>query len=198
MRDGLDMAPVHVPHQELRDVLVRRITPRNLAGLWRYLRLRLRFRRLRVGLFYLDRGADFTVGPSANVRFGRRVRFMRDATAKLYGTVTIGDDVFFNRGCHVVVHSRLTVGAHCLFGELVSIHDEAHIPGADDRPLASRGLVARPITLGDNVWVGAKTTILSGVHIGDNVVIGANSVVTRDIPSNTVAVGAPAQALRRL
>jgi acetyltransferase-like isoleucine patch superfamily enzyme len=50
--------------------------------------------------------------------------------------------------------------------------------------------------VGNNVWVGAKATILQGVRIGDNAVIGANAVVTRDVPANTVAVGIPARVIR--
>lgn len=55
---------------------------------------------------------------------------------------------------------------------------------------------ARPISIGNNVWIGANTTILPEVTIGDNVTIGANSVVTKDIPSNTVAVGNPCKVIK--
>ena len=57
---------------------------------------------------------------------------------------------------------------------------------------------AEPVTIGDSVWIGGGTTILPGVTIGDNVVIGAGSVVTRDIPSNSLAVGNPARVIRSL
>ena len=57
-------------------------------------------------------------------------------------------------------------------------------------------IVARPITVGDRVWIGGNTTILGGVHIGDEAVIGAGSVVTRDIPPKVVAVGNPCRVLR--
>ena len=52
--------------------------------------------------------------------------------------------------------------------------------------------------IGNNVWVGTKATILQGVTIGDNAVIGANAVVTRDIPANSIAVGAPARVVKTL
>lgn len=55
-----------------------------------------------------------------------------------------------------------------------------------------------PITVGNNVWIGANVAVLSGVTIGDNVVIGAGSVVTKSIPSNVVAVGNPCRVLRPL
>jgi acetyltransferase-like isoleucine patch superfamily enzyme len=53
-----------------------------------------------------------------------------------------------------------------------------------------------PVTIGDNVWMGARVTVLPGVTIGENAVIGAGSVVTKDIPPNAIAVGNPAQVLR--
>lgn len=57
---------------------------------------------------------------------------------------------------------------------------------------------AKPITVGSNVWFGGNVTVLPGVTIGDNVVIGAGSVVTHDIPSNSVAVGNPCRVIRTL
>ena len=174
---------------------LRRLTPRNIAGLVRYLLLRIRFRNLRVGLFFLDRGGSVRVGPSGRARFGRRVRMMRDFSCSLHGELVIGNDVYFARACTVSVHSTVTIGNDCLFGEHVSIHDENHELGDGTEPRASLGFVAAPITIGNNVWVGAKATILSGVSIGDNAVIGANAVVTRDVPANSIAVGIPARVV---
>ena len=55
-----------------------------------------------------------------------------------------------------------------------------------------------PITIGNNVWIGGNATILPGVNIGDNSVIGAGSVVTKDIPSNVLAVGNPCRIIKKL
>jgi acetyltransferase-like isoleucine patch superfamily enzyme len=175
-----------------------RFTARNLAGLLRYLLLRLRYRNFRVGLFFVDRGADIRIGPAARVRFGRGTRFMRDFSGHFYGEVTIGANVFFNRGCNIVVHEALFIGDNCLFGEMVSIHDENHVAGRGPEPLSSRGFLTAPVVIGANVWVGAKATIVPGVHIGNNAIIGANAVVTRDVPANTVAVGIPARVVREI
>lgn len=160
--------------------------------------LRLRFRNLRGGLFFVHRRADIDIGRDAQVSLGQMVRFMQDFTGHFYGQVTIGDNVYFNRGCYVAVYNSLTIGDDCLFGEYVSIHDQDHVPGSDTRPIAARGYASAPIAIGSNVWVGAKATILRGVSIGDNAVIGANAVVTRDIPCNSVAAGAPARVIRQL
>ena len=58
--------------------------------------------------------------------------------------------------------------------------------------------IAKPITIGNNVWIGAGSVIPAGVEIGDNTVIGAGSVVTRSIPENVVAVGVPCRVMREI
>jgi len=166
--------------------------------LCRYALLRLRRRNLRTGYVHVGRGADIVIGPRARVHFGREVRFMRDFTGHFMGRVTLGDGVFFNRGCHVVVQESLTVGDYSLFGEGVSIHDDNHVIGRGPEPIASRGLVTRPVAIGRNVWVGARAVILPGVHIGDNAVVGAGAVVTRDVPPYTVVAGVPARIIKEL
>ncbi len=172
---------------------------RAVGEVWRYLILRLRFQRnLDAGLFFVHRGGDIDIGPDAQVRLGFPVHFMQEFTGRFYGQVTIGDNVFFNRGCYVAVHEALRIGDNCLFGEHVSIHDENHHLGRGSDPIGARGFTTAPIVIGANVWVGAKATILQGVRIGDNAVIGANAVVTRDIPPNAVAVGIPARVVREL
>ena len=174
------------------------LTLRNLVGIWRYCLLRLRFPRLRLGLFFADRGFELRVHPNARVRFGRGIRFMSNCAVDVGGVLEIGDGVFFNRGCHIVGLDYLHIGTNCLFGEMVSIHDENHVPGRGPESIASRGFATAQIVIGNNVWVGAKATILPGVRIGDNAVIGANAVVTRDVPRNTIVVGIPARVLREL
>ena len=59
-------------------------------------------------------------------------------------------------------------------------------------------MAARPITIGDNVWLGGGVIVLPGVTIGDNAVVGAGAVVTLDLPANVVAVGNPARVIQRL
>lgn len=173
-------------------------SPRHLAALARYLLLAARFPQLRGRLFFVDGGAAIRVEPRARVEIGAGLRVMRDFTAHLAGDVRIGRGVFFNRGCHVVVHQELTIGDHCLFGEGVSIHDENHRAGDGSRPIAARGFATAPIHIGPNVWIGAKATILQGVTIGEHAVIGAHALVNRDVAPWTLAVGVPARAVRSL
>lgn len=92
---------------------------------------------------------------------------------------------------------RITIGRDALIAEHVTIRDQDHdITGT--RPYRAAGMRSSPVTIGDNVWIGAKATITRGVTIGDNAVIGANSVVTSDIPAGAVAVGAPAHVIHEV
>ena len=57
--------------------------------------------------------------------------------------------------------------------------------------------MTRPVRIGDNAWIGNNVSILYGVTVGDGVVVGANSVVTKDLPDNVIAAGAPARILKK-
>ena len=116
--------------------------------------------------------------------------------------ITIGDNCKIGEYFHITSCNRITVGNGLLTGRFVLITDNSHgilsLDGADIPP-ANRKLVSKgEIIIGKNVWIGDKVTILAGVTIGDNVIIGANSVVTKDIPSNSMAAGIPARVLKRL
>lgn len=74
--------------------------------------------------------------------------------------------------------------------------DVDHGFGDDSVPIWQQRLLAAPIQVGNDVWIGAQSVILRGVTIGDGAIIGANSVVTKDIPAYSVAVGSPAKVIR--
>jgi acetyltransferase-like isoleucine patch superfamily enzyme len=173
------------------------LSPRNIAGGLRWLRFRLGNPRLRTRLFYLDKRAEIYIGPQGDLTVGSGFIALYDFTARLEAPVVLGDGVFFNRGCHVVVKDGLTVGDRCLFGEYVSIHDETHTI-VDGRVEDRNAFTASRITIGDDVWVGAKATILPGVTIGDRAIIAANAVVTKDVPEGTIAGGVPAKVIKRV
>lgn len=99
-----------------------------------------------------------------------------------------------NYNCTILDTSPVYIGKNCFIAPNVVISCVGHSLDKDER--ASGILTSKPITIGDDVWIGANSTILQGVTIGDNVVIGAGSVVTKDIPSGVVALGSPARAIR--
>lgn len=110
--------------------------------------------------------------------------------------ISIGKRFFANFNFTVLDEAPVSIGDDCFIGPNVSIYTACHSTDPVERN--TRQEWAMPVTIGNNVWIGGSVTILPGVTIGDNVTIGAGSVVTRDIPSNTVAVGNPCEVVRNL
>ncbi len=114
-----------------------------------------------------------------------------------YGyNIEIGENFFANMNFVVLDGARVTIGDNAFIAPNVGIYTAGHPMNADER---NAGLeYAYPVTIGNNVWIGAQTAILPGVTIGDNCVIGAGSVVTKDIPANSLAVGNPCRVIRKV
>lgn len=112
-----------------------------------------------------------------------------------YGyNIEIGENFYSNYNCTILDCAKVTIGKNVLFAPNVSLFTAGH---PIDATLRSQEYeYAFPITIGDDVWVGGNTVINPGVTIGSNVVIGSGSVVTKDIPSNCIAVGNPCRVLR--
>ena len=112
-----------------------------------------------------------------------------------YGSqISIGKRFFANFNFTVLDEASVTIGDDCFIGPNVSIYTACHSTDPVERN--TRQEWAKPVTVGNNVWIGGSVTILPGVTIGDNVTIGAGSVVVGDIPSNTVAVGNPCKVVK--
>ena len=118
----------------------------------------------------------------------------------------LGDNIGLSRDVHIACLHRVEIGSGLLAGSHVLITDHTHgryrptgLPQTDpavpplDRPLHSAG----PVLIGRNVWLGDNVVVLPGAVIGDGAVIGANAVVSGPISPGTIAVGAPARAIRR-
>lgn len=120
---------------------------------------------------------------------------------QFFPEIIIGNKVSIGEDCHITAINRIVIRNNVLMGKKITISDNSH--GTTDAemlliPPTQRIWFSKgPVIIGNNVWIGDKATILSGVTIGDNAVIGANSVVTANIPPNCVAVGVPAKVLNR-
>lgn len=114
-----------------------------------------------------------------------------------YGShIEVGKGFFANYNCTILDVAKVTIGDNCQFAPNVSIYTAGHPVHPETRNTMYEYGIS--VTIGNNVWVGGNTVILPGVHIGDNVVIGAGSVVTKDIPANTIAAGNPCRVLREI
>lgn len=119
--------------------------------------------------------------------------------------ITIGPESFVNVNCVFLDSAHIRIGSHVLIGPGVQLLTASHPLLAADRVVEHRRpgqapyrTQARPIVVGDRVWIGAGSLVLPGVTIGDNAVIGAGSVVTGDIPADCLALGQPCRAQRHL
>ena len=110
--------------------------------------------------------------------------------------ISIGKRFFANFNFTILDEAPVTIGDDCFVGPNVSIYTACHSTDPVERN--TRQEWAKPVTIGNNVWIGGSVTILPGVSIGDNVSIGAGSVVVNDIPSNTIAVGNPCKVIKQL
>ena len=106
------------------------------------------------------------------------------------------DDSVYAEIKDIMESGWVSIGKNALLGPDVGIYTAGHPVHPE---LRTRDLeYSLPITIGDNVWIGGKVVINPGFTIGDNVVIGSGSVVTKDIPSNVIALGNPCQVLREI
>ena len=109
--------------------------------------------------------------------------------------VSIGSGTYANMNLMLIDDWKITIGKNVLIGPNVTMSTTGH---PIDPAHRQDGMYSLPITIGDNVWIGGNVTILPGVTIGENSVIGAGSVVTKDIPANVVAFGAPCKVYREI
>ncbi len=161
------------------------------------------------------------IGVGDNVRFYGKTKFVRQSKA----IISIGSFVQFrslhtsnligiNRPCIITAllpDSKLQIGDKCGFsgsvigcfkqitiGNNVKVGANTLITDGDWHPEDFRSGSPREITIDNNVWIGEGVKILKGVHIGENSVIGAGSVVTKDIPKNTIAAGNPCKIISKV
>ncbi|MBQ9007716.1 MAG: sugar O-acetyltransferase [Clostridia bacterium] len=127
---------------------------------------------------------------------GENVWINQPLTLAVGSTVTIGEGTYINSGLTLIDDYRITIGKGCLFGTNVTLCTTGHPIDPEER--AKGGMYSFPIVIGDGAWIGAGAIILPGITIGKYAVIGAGSVVTKDIPDYTVAVGNPCKPLRRI
>ena len=114
-----------------------------------------------------------------------------------YGyNISVGDNFYSNVNLVILDGAKVTFGDNVFIAPDCGFHTAGHPLDVGRRNMGLE--YARPITVGNNVWIGAGVHVLPGVTIGDNCVIGAGSVVNRDIPANSLAVGNPCRVIRSL
>lgn len=110
--------------------------------------------------------------------------------------ISLGDYFYANFDCVMLDGGGIEIGDHVLLGPRVGIYTSNHAIDATER--INGACYAKPVKIGNNVWIGGGVHINQGVTIGDNTIIGSGSVVTHDIPCNVVAAGVPCKVIREI
>jgi acetyltransferase-like isoleucine patch superfamily enzyme len=115
--------------------------------------------------------------------------------------IIFGDDVSIGEDCHTTAINKIIIGNQVLMGKKITITDNSHgkndsITDLELPPSERRSYSKGPVIIKDRVWIGDKVTILPGVIIEENAIIGANSVVTKNVPANTIVAGNPAKIIK--
>src|SRR4051794_33066236 len=130
--------------------------------------------------------------PETRIVVGDRVILYHDVALFLDrpgATIVIGDRTYLNRRCEINCFERVAIGADCAIGWDVQITDSDyhHLDG---------DLGVAPVSIGERVWIGARSTVLKGVTVGDGAVVAAGSLVTRNVPARALVAGTPARVVR--
>ena len=114
-----------------------------------------------------------------------------------YGkNIEVGKNFFANYNCTILDVAKVKIGDNCQMAPNVAIYTAGHPIHPATRN--SQYEYGKPVTIGDNVWIGGNTVLCPGVHVGNNVVIGAGSVVTKDLPDWCIAAGNPCRVIRKI
>jgi acetyltransferase-like isoleucine patch superfamily enzyme len=130
-------------------------------------------------------------------RCGRALKTRQHVILRHTRNISVGNDVFLNRGATITAHTPIEIGDDCLIGPGAVLHNGDHRFDLVDLPIRRQGFSSAPIVLEDDVWIGANAVVLSGVRVGRGSVVAGGSVVTRDVPPYTVVGGVPAKPIAR-
>lgn len=157
-----------------------------LLAFYRALYPGLRFGRM----VEIGRGVRLEMSHGGKLLLGDRVRIDPGCLLHAKGDLEIGSCTVIGQGTVIVAHERISIGRDGLIAERVTIRDQNHRTSAF--PYRAQGMIASPVNIGEDVWLGAGAVVLKGVSIGDHAIVGANAVVTKDVPERTTVVGIPA------
>ena len=131
---------------------------------------------------FKDIGKNCWIEPDFRCEFGKNI--------------ILENNIYINFGCIILDCAEVRIDSNTLIGPNVGIYAVNH--SIDPKERINGGCFGKPVHIGKNVWIGGDAKILAGVTIGDNSIIGTGSIVTKDIPSNVIAVGNPCKVIREI
>lgn len=147
------------------------------------------------GSNYLSLG-ELSIGSAGKFALGAGNIFKKGYDIEISnGQLKIGSGNYFNKNVKIVCFEMISIGNNCLLADSVHIYDHNHNYDDITSNIKDQGYSSSPVKIGDNVWIGAKATILSGVTIGNGAIIATGAVVTRDVPAMAIVGGVPAKII---
>ena len=138
------------------------------------------------------------VGKKSYIHAYSRLECYSQIGGKAYNPkLIIGDNVIIQYFFTCLVAAKVVIGNGTIIASNVLISSENHGTKICDKFFYKQELTVGDVIIGNNCWIGQNVSILPGVHIGDNCIIGTSSVVTKDIPSNSMAVGNPCKVIKK-
>jgi maltose O-acetyltransferase len=152
----------------------------------------------------LIKNSTFIVTPSVRgilYRFflkqcGKNFKVCDNVVIKYPSEISVGNNICFNQNSYIVGKGGLAIGDNVMTGAGVKMVTTSHSMDIEN-DMMYQAIVAKPITIENNVWIGFDVVIMSGITIGTGSVIGASSVVTKNIPAYSVAVGIPSKIIKK-
>jgi acetyltransferase-like isoleucine patch superfamily enzyme len=168
-----------------------------LIARWAWLKLRWRGRLQTDGLCFVGPGVTLEIGKDAVIRLGRWSWIGHGSKIRAHeGVVEIGAKTVMGQECTISAFQHVSIGRECIVADRVMLIDFDHGVVEAERPIRLQGIYKRDVHVGNNCWIGYGACILRGATIGDNSIVGTGTVVTKELPANSVSAGAPARLLR--
>lgn len=175
------------------------IKPNYIVAMFRYFKWRVVLgKRLQTdGPCFIGKRVKFEVKKGATVSLGRWSWVGDDSKLRVHaGRLEIGAKTVVGQECTFSTYESISLGRECIVADRSMFIDFDHAVMMIETPIRQQGLYSRPVRIGHNVWVGYGACFLRGTTTGDNAIVGTYAVVTKDLPDNAVAVGAPAKVIR--
>lgn len=159
--------------------------------------------KLILGVLSLNLSLQRVLWPFSKLFWRHVLKSLGDNTVIMRGVeiiqpnnVCIGRNVYIGKNCALYGYENISIGENSLIARDTIFLTRSHIFDQLEIPIRMQGYSSAPITIGDNVWIGARVTILPGVTIGKGSVVAAGSIVNKSVPEFTVVGGVPAKILK--
>lgn len=132
---------------------------------------------------------------SVSIRCGDRVTFRRGVSVAGGGSLVVGSATTINEDVIIACTQSVTIGSNCMIAPRAYILDVDHRYESRQIPISQQGCESAPVTIGDDVWIGAYAVVLRGVTIGRGAIVAAHAVVSKDVPEYAIVGGVPSRVL---